>query len=571
MRDYIENNLWIRDKDTNLVPFILNRTQLYVMKIIETLWLAGIPVRLIVLKARQEGISTLFEAIGFALASNLPRIWSQIISYDDGSVTSLYEICQRYYENLEDEKKHPTKYNTKSSIHYSDLDSKILIDTARNVKTARGKTINFVHISEMAMMEYVKDLLASVRSSVPKRPNTFVGVESTAKGIGNDFHSQWEKGSTLEQVLAGITTALGQSSYVKIFIPWTWDDGYVLKPHADFKLHNHDHKIYGNEVDYQKTYKLTLPQMAWRRDTIVNECDGSIEVFQQEYPINEAEAFLASGRTKFNKVAMAHYWELRKEPEKLGRIDIFETLEEVEEHYGGDTPDLIFEKDPYGDLQIWEDPKFKPDVGKVDPEFGKDWFEYIIGSDVAEGIEVDSTQRGKDATDWSVARVWKRYPWELVAMLRCKLEPDDYALELMKLGFYYGTCWIASEQNNHGFFVNKFLKNHYPMLYYYEVQDEKTDRKTRKFGWRTDQNTRPYMIDEFSKMLKLKTAVIPDETGLKEYLTFTVYPNGQIKAQRSKHDDIVMADCITYGAHLQMPMLLKEMEIPDPMKFAMLR
>jgi len=555
MRDYIEQNLWIRDKDANLVPFILNKTQIYVMEIIETLWRAGIPVRLIVLKARQEGVSTLFEAIGFSLSHNIPRIYSQIISYDDGSVTSLYEICQRYYDNLEEAKKRPTKYYTKQSLHFSDLDSKILIDTARNVKVARGKTINFVHISEMAMMENVKSLLASIRNAVPKRPNTFVGVESTAMGIGNDFHSQWEKGATLQQVLDGVTTAMGKSSYVKIFIPWTWDAGYSMK------------KIYGNEKEYMETYKLSLPQMAWRRDTIANECDGSVELFQQEYPINETEAFLASGRTRFHKGALTKYWELRREPDYIGKLSIFETLEEVQEHYGGDEPEIIFENDAYGKLSIWEKPKFKPNPGIVEPVFGKDYFEYIIGSDVAEGIEVDSTKRGDDSTDWSVARVWKRYPYGLVAMLRCKLEPDEFAEELMKLGFYYGSPWIAVENNNHGFFVNKFLQEHYPMLYYYIVVDEKTNRKTKKFGWRTDQNTRPYMIDEFAKMLKKKTAKIPDEIGLKEYQTFTVYPTGKVKAQRSKHDDIVIADCITYAAHLQMPMLLKDIELPEQMVF----
>ena len=79
------------------------------------------------------------------------------------------------------------------------------------------------------------------------------------------------------------------------------------------------------------------------------------------------------------------------------------------------------------------------------------------------------------------------------------------------------------------------------------------------------------MIDEFAKMIKKKTAKIPDEIGLKEYQTFTVYPNGKVKAQRSKHDDIVISDCIAYAAHLQMPMLLKEMELPEFRKFQILR
>lgn len=62
-RWYIENFLKIRDKTASIVPFKLNHAQKHVMAIVEADEKARKPKRYIVLKARQMGLSTLFEGL----------------------------------------------------------------------------------------------------------------------------------------------------------------------------------------------------------------------------------------------------------------------------------------------------------------------------------------------------------------------------------------------------------------------------------------------------------------------------------------------------------------------------
>ena len=51
----------IRDKNSKLVPFVINEAQDVVLSIIDELKEKRKPVRLIILKARQMGMSTLTE------------------------------------------------------------------------------------------------------------------------------------------------------------------------------------------------------------------------------------------------------------------------------------------------------------------------------------------------------------------------------------------------------------------------------------------------------------------------------------------------------------------------------
>ena len=62
---YIENCLKIVNKDGELVPFKLNDGQIIVDNIIKDLEARNKPVRLIILKARQMGISTYTEGYIF--------------------------------------------------------------------------------------------------------------------------------------------------------------------------------------------------------------------------------------------------------------------------------------------------------------------------------------------------------------------------------------------------------------------------------------------------------------------------------------------------------------------------
>jgi hypothetical protein len=56
---------------------------------------------------------------------------------------------------------------------------------------------------------------------------------------------------------------------------------------------------YDDEEQLAETYGLNDDQLAWRRWTIDNKCRGSLDKFRQEYPSNDVEAFLMSGRPAF--------------------------------------------------------------------------------------------------------------------------------------------------------------------------------------------------------------------------------------------------------------------------------
>ena len=52
-RLFARKHLKIKDKDGNIVPFLLNKAQEIVLEAIEGMIQAGLPVRMIILKARQ--------------------------------------------------------------------------------------------------------------------------------------------------------------------------------------------------------------------------------------------------------------------------------------------------------------------------------------------------------------------------------------------------------------------------------------------------------------------------------------------------------------------------------------
>src|SRR5262245_7920910 len=62
---YAEHCLKIADKDGELVPLTLNYTQRVICNTIAALRARNVPPRLVVLKSRQVGVSTVAEALAF--------------------------------------------------------------------------------------------------------------------------------------------------------------------------------------------------------------------------------------------------------------------------------------------------------------------------------------------------------------------------------------------------------------------------------------------------------------------------------------------------------------------------
>lgn len=528
-RWYIENFLKIRDKRAQIIPFKLNHAQKIVMDIIEKDRKNGKPGRYIILKARQMGLSTLFEAIIFQDTSTHENKNSLIVAHEEEASRNLFNMSKLYYENLPDVLRPMKKYANGKVLQFENpttdesekaknpgLRSKISIATAGAGEVGRSATIHNLHVSEVAFFPDAKTTMLGLLQSVPDQPNTLVVLESTANGVGDWFHETWQKASR------------GENEFTPIFLPWYIQPEYT-RPFATeaqkqqfISEVNETHRdsrgniVHTYEYELMKKHNLTYEQLHWRRWTIANKCQGDEELFMQEYPSTPEEAFISSGRPKFNISALKKYQTLTKSPKRRGYL-----IEREGE--------LFFMDDPKGYISIWEEPV----AGRF----------YCIGADVAEGLATG---------DYSSAYVGDSETFDLVASWHGHIDPDLFGAELVKLAKYYNGAYLGVENNNHGLTtLNSIKRLEYWNLYFSKSYDRISDKLTQKLGWSTTARTKPLMIDKLAEFVREMYLGIYDDGLISEMFTYVIEDNGKTNAQEGCHDDRVMASAITLQLMLE--------------------
>ena len=113
---YIENFLKIRDKKSQLVPFKLNHAQLVVMDEMNRCYRDNLLPRFIVLKARQMGLSTLFEGLIFQDTSTHDLKNSLIIAHEDKATANLFAMSKLYNEEIPEVIRPMIKYSNEKGI-----------------------------------------------------------------------------------------------------------------------------------------------------------------------------------------------------------------------------------------------------------------------------------------------------------------------------------------------------------------------------------------------------------------------------------------------------------------------
>ena len=276
---YAFNCLFIRPKSGALTPFDLNFAQEYVHARLEQQRLLTGKVRAIILKGRQQGISTLIQGRFIQRVTTEEGLRAFILTHEQDATDNLFEMAERYYENLPPFMKPSLGTSNAKELHFDILDSGYRVGTAGNKAVGRSGTVQLFHGSEVAFWENAAEHTKGILQSVADLPGTEVILESTAKGIGNYFHRQWR---AAEQ---------GESEYQAIFVPWYWQAEYVKAVPDDFKATQ-------EEAELAWTYNLTQAQLVWRRYKIIELSadgeDGEIS-FKQEYPCYPAEAFQFTG------------------------------------------------------------------------------------------------------------------------------------------------------------------------------------------------------------------------------------------------------------------------------------
>ena len=269
--------LKIKTKSGAIVPFTLNKAQRYIHERLEAQKAQIGYVRALLLKGRQQGASTYIGGRYYHRTSLNRGINAFILTHEQDATDNLFKMVSRYHDN--NALAPQTGAANAKELNFPRLDSGYTIGTAGTKAVGRSKTILLLHGSEAAFWPHAETHFAGVVQAVPSEPGSEVIIESTANGMGGEFHGRWQ------QAEAGI------GDYQAIFVPWYWQDEY-RRPAVGFVAD-------AEEEAYQTAYGLDDEQMAWRRAKLAELKDPLL--FKQEYPATAAEAFQMTGHDSFIK------------------------------------------------------------------------------------------------------------------------------------------------------------------------------------------------------------------------------------------------------------------------------
>ena len=532
-KQYIEKYIKIRDKAGKIIDLKINQGQQKLYDAIKKQHNEGKPIRIIVLKARQIGFSTLTESIIFKNTATKFNVNSGIITHKEEATTNLFNMSKRMYDNLPDDMKPSLKRsNAKELIFDNDegtgLKSKIKCMTAGSSGVGRSDTFNYLHISELAFWgNNAKETTIGLFQAVPNLPNTMIVIESTANGF-EYFKELWDM------------AVKGESDFIPVFVGWNELTDYKM-PYTGFELTDY-------EKNLQRIYNLSLEQLSWRRWCIKNNCGGDEQQFKQEYPINPQEAFISSGNCVFDKEIVINRIQELSKPIRVGYFDYKydDTMPA-----GKKITDIRWVNDKNGYIEIYEVPNI---------------YKYCIGGDTA-----------GEGSDWFTGHVLNAKTGKQVARLRHQMDEDLYVRQMYCLGHYYQyknqrtgviTPALMCIESNFSSFPNKELvRLGYSNMFVREKEDKYTGIMDKSYGFKTTSITRPVIIAELVKIVRESVELINDKLTLEEMLTFVRNEKGRPEAQQGAHDDLVMGLAIAYYSRTQVIFDVEPIEVSQAFNF----
>ena len=541
---YGKTCLKIRDKEASLRPLVMNDAQRLVHARISAQRQSTGRVRAVILKARQEGVST-YTAARFFRAMHLWQGRRAMVVADSLERTGvLFDIYQRYLQGVPAEIAPAGKAIAQRKRMAFSHDSELSVRPASDTEAGRAQTIHLIHASEIAFWGSTgvdaSATWTSLMQAVPRLGSEVI-VESTAKGAGGLFHRLWEEAEN------------GDSGWIAIFLPWWIHREYEvvcsqeMREIIDTYMDDFEKQALTEGIWFEgQSHVLSYDKLAWRRHVIVENFGGdrerlgrdAVRNFQQEYPATAEEAFLVSGSCFFDEDALRLLTRTAGEAKVRGRLVTENT-------------DVRLVPQKMGPIRVY-------DLPEEDAH-------YVIGADTAEGKLVavrTSRDDERGGRDYSAATVWDCSANKVVAELHGRMAPEIFAEQLRLLGNFYacggGTAGtnrqvaLISVERSHssGQTVLRLLREHYhyPRLYWAREFNKLTRKVGRVLGWSTTVETRMPMLDEFGMLLRQGKIEIPSKDLVREMVTFVVWEDGKPAAEEGTHDDRVIATAIAIQA-----------------------
>lgn len=539
---------------------------------------AGLPIRLILLKARQWGGSTTTQLYMAWLQFFHKKGLNSLIIAHQGTASD--EIKDMFDLMI---KKHPVEFLHKLGEVYSENEPKLVgvgksgsthrvpqreckikVGTAERPNGCRGGAYSLVHLSEVGLWQKTdgkspEDIVRSACSGILARPYTMIVMESTANGTGNFFHREYSAAADPKVY----------SQYEALFIAWFQIEHYSLPFNSSEELRAFAKKLY---VNRNNAYTPSNREESGRYLWSLWEKGASLEaihwyvyeragkndfaVMASEYPSDDVEAFVHSGTMVFDQYLVKRFEPYCREPKFIG--EVYADADEGEEAL----TNLRFREDHQGLLSIWAKPETFDDYEVTD--------RYLTVVDVG---------GRSNKADWSVIVVFDRLsmidgsePPSVVAQWYGHCDIDRLAWRAAQIAAYYNNSLLVIESNTlethdkerqvEGGDQSQYILNQisdiYPNLYARkQSEDEIREGMPRKYGFHTNVATKPMIISTLVKVIRDRLYIERDQRCLDEYNTYERKKNGAYGAIVGKHDDLLMTRAI--GLHI----CYREMEMPE--------
>lgn len=515
-------------------PLILNPGQRKVLNELENQRRAGNPVRVIILKARQWGATTLISSymawLQLILNTNCNSIFcghnkDAAINIRGMLEHLMAEYPVDYWDT--DISTRPELRPFAGSPNIREIrgrDCRVTLATAETPDAVRGANIALAHLTEVAYypnssQHSPENLMKAIIGSVANAAGTAVVMESTANGVGNFFHREWERASA------------GESDKTAIFIPW------AMIPQYSHSIDSIDPQEFFDSFDkYEQhlwfNHNLTLEQIKWHRDTLRSY--PSAESFHAEYPIDASEAFALSGNAVFHPDKIRDLAASVTEPDAIGEM----------------VSPSKFSPDPKGNLRIWEQPE-------------KDE-QYVAAMDIGGRSE---------RADWSVISVLAAGPNpRVVAQWRGHIDHDILADKAMEIGQFYNKALLVVESNSVESGDDRAIVDYslpvleklrpYRNIYRRRNIDTLSGSFSDRLGFHTNRRTKQLLITELIRAVRDGTYTERDAMACQEMSTYIQLPNGNYAARDGCHDDILMTRALALYAMPSVRKPLNPAEIP---------
>jgi hypothetical protein len=534
-RQYAATFLYIENESGEIEPFVLNEAQLIVDEEVERQIAAERPVRVLILKGRQQGMSTYCQGrLGKAALTKRTRC--QTVGHMLSAVHELWGKHDRFWKELSASEKAQALKSAgvdlqpplepgmgekgRRTVYRDPLGSVLRYDSAQDPESVgRGTTQHCCHFTEIPQWAKPAETMQAVLSCVPDLPGTMIFVETTAKGSSGWFYEKWIE--AMADVKRGI-----EPEFVPVFVPWHKTKRYARK------LRNGEPRLDKAEKVFRDKYNLTNEQCYWYRDQ--RRKHG--EKVTEEYPSTWEEAFLSSGLPFFRRDIMPQYREATRDPERVGQFHFY------------DKQTAAWQKMPGGPTHIF-----------ADPVAGH---RYVVGIDFASGR----------AKDYNTFVVYDADSMEVVAVHKSKWLPDQMLDEAVCIAKIYNKALIVPERNGIGqALVDRLTRElGYRNVYREEDPSRVKYHKGAKHGFATSATTRKWLLEALAKAVHRLEISIPDERVIDEMDKFVFVDDDGERAEAGENanDDLVIALALALRGATQLPKKLSEESRKRPLRRA---